>query len=174
VLFPEYKKCFLIVAILGVRLLKMWRIRPLIAKKMFRFWELTGCVRQWRPRVKKLGRLYGCQQRTEHPQQHKGAELIHVENAIPGGITFCNKFVQLAEQRLELVKILESLEISRLNRRLWFPPATRIAVGIRRLFAMRSTGLWVHRQIELFAGVYEEDKTVKHFIDCLRTIVNRF
>jgi len=38
--------------------------------------------------------------------------------------------VQPSEERLELVKILESLQIGRLNRRLWFPPATRFAVSV--------------------------------------------
>jgi len=44
------------------------------------------------------------------------------------GIEFCTNLVQPSEERLELVKILESLQIGRLNRRLWLPPSTSFAI----------------------------------------------
>jgi len=85
---------------------------------------------------------HGCQQGTEHPEQSKEAVLIHVKIAIPYGITFCADFVQPSKERLELVKILESLKIRRLNRGLWFPPATSFGIRVvgRRVVGRRVVG----------------------------------
>ena len=54
--------------------------------------------------------------------------FIYVEVAISSGIAFCIDFVQPSEEWLELVKILESLQIGRLNRGLWLPPATSVVI----------------------------------------------
>jgi len=48
--------------------------------------------------------------------------------------------VQSSKERLELVKILESLKTRRLNRGLWFPPATSFGIRVvgRRVVRPRS------------------------------------
>ena len=82
--------------------------------------------------------------------------MIHVEVAIVGFVTFCTNVVQPSEQRFELVKILESLNIGRLNRRFRFWPASGIflsGVVRRSIFDVCTGGCIVEKLVIRLSGI---------------------